>query len=55
MTGISPLCVGNLFGSEDTEKIAQLKAEFIRAKETFDRCLQLQVFSDISDIGECIL
>ncbi|KAF7794633.1 hypothetical protein EIP86_005770 [Pleurotus ostreatoroseus] len=42
--------IGNLFGNEDTQKIAQLKADFMRAKETFDRSLQLQVFSDINDI-----
>ena len=42
---------GDLFGSEYKEKIAEFEKEFTRAKEAFDRSIELVVFEQVQAIG----
>ena len=43
---------GNLIGSEYREKVDDLKAEFKKAKESFDLSVRLEIFKAIHGIGE---
>ena len=43
---------GNLIGNEYQEKVNDLKTEFEKAKESFDRSIRLEIFKAIRGIGE---
>ena len=43
---------GNLFGDEYKTRLGELKIKFSRAKESFDRSIQLETFKAIHGIGE---
>ena len=44
-------CPGNLIGDEYSEKLDDFKKEFGRAKESFDRSMQVEVLKAIHGIG----
>ena len=43
---------GNLFGDEYKTRLGELKIKFSRAKESFDRSIQLETFKAVHGIGE---
>ena len=43
--------VGNLIGNEYEQKLGEMKAKFIRAKEDFDRSIRLEVFTTVVQNG----
>ena len=44
-------CPGNLIGDEYSQKLDDFKKEFGRAKESFDRSMQVEVLKAIHGIG----
>ena len=46
--------LGDLFGTEYTEKIGKFQKDFVRAKESFDCSVQLEILDAVDSIGECI-
>ncbi len=50
----SDRCLGDLIGSEYREKINRLQKEFARAKKSFDRSVQLEIFVAVDGIGQYI-
>ncbi len=42
---------GDLIGSEYKEEIEKLQKQFARAKESFDRRVQLEIFAAIDEIS----
>lgn len=43
---------GDLIGSKYKEEISKLQTHFVRAKESFDRSVLLEVFATIDEIGQ---
>ena len=46
--------VGNIFGAGRRDELNEMTAEFARAKEAFDRSLQLEIFKAVDGIGQSI-
>ena len=40
-----------MFGGEYPQKLSELKVEFVKAQQTFDRSVQLEVFKAVVDNG----
>ncbi len=42
---------GDLIGAEYKEKISKFQKDLVRAKESFDRSVQLEIFAAVDGIG----